>query len=132
MEQAHARRPSADGEAGRDAPSALRPPPEPSGYRDAARPRRQRGPDQRRHRVRPPAYARPDPDRPTVRITGQAVAARPKRRPRSARAVGAKPERLALWAVVLGLFLALVAATSARGDVEPASGATSPAAGVSR
>jgi hypothetical protein len=42
----------------------------------------------------------------------------PRRRRRSA-ATRNGPDRLALWAVVLGLFLAIVAATTARGADEP-------------
>jgi hypothetical protein len=64
----------------------------------------------------------PPPARRTVQITGRTVAApslprlveverrRPARRP--AERVGPRPDRVALWAVLLGFFLILVAATS--------------------
>jgi hypothetical protein len=64
----------------------------------------------------------PPPGRRTVQITGRTVAApalprlveverrRPARRP--AERVGPRPDRIALWAVLLGFFLILVAATS--------------------
>ncbi|CAN5766739.1 hypothetical protein BH24ACT25_BH24ACT25_09280 [soil metagenome] len=55
----------------------------------------------------------------TVQITGQAVSARSRQRPRRSRELGSSPDRLALWAVVLCLFMALVAAATARGDDRP-------------
>jgi hypothetical protein len=66
--------------------------------------------------------APPPPPRRTVQITGRPTARqvprlveverrRPARRP--VERVGARPERLALWAVALCIFLILVAATSA-------------------
>jgi len=54
-----------------------------------------------------------------VQITGQAVAARSRQRPRRSPELGSSPDRLALWAVVLCLFMALVAAATARGDDRP-------------
>jgi hypothetical protein len=69
----------------------------------------------------PVALTRP-PARRTVQITGRTVAAptlprlveverrRPARRP--VERVGPRPDRVALWAVLLGFFLILVAATS--------------------
>jgi hypothetical protein len=50
----------------------------------------------------------------TVRITGQASTPRRRSRPAAAR-VGSRPERFALWAVGLGLFMALLAAATAHG-----------------
>jgi len=68
----------------------------------------------------------PPPSRRTVEITGRTVAAPPlprlveveRRRPprRTAERVGPRPDRVALWAVLLGFFLILVAATSSRAD----------------
>ena len=66
----------------------------------------------------------PAPSRRTVEITGRTVAAPPlprlveveRRRPprRTVERVGPRPDRVALWAVLLGFFLILVAATSSR------------------
>jgi hypothetical protein len=71
----------------------------------------------------PPAPLAP-PSRRTVEITGRTVAAPPlprlveveRRRPprRTVERVGPRPDRVALWAVLLGFFLILVAATSSR------------------
>ena len=57
-----------------------------------------------------PTYA--ENGRRTVRITGQPV---PPRRQRSARRseIEARPDRIALWAVLLGLFLVFMAAATA-------------------
>jgi hypothetical protein len=75
----------------------------------------------------------PPPPRRTVQITGRTVAApslprlveverrRPARRP--AERVGPRPDRIALWAVLLGFFLILVAATSSNAATHPAHGA---------
>jgi hypothetical protein len=75
----------------------------------------------------------PPPARRTVQITGRTVAApslprlveverrRPVRRPTER--VGPRPDRIALWAVLLGFFLILVAATSSNAAVHPAHGA---------
>ena len=67
----------------------------------------------------------------TVEITGRPgpdPSSRPRRRrPRPARN---GPDRLALWAVVMGVLLALVAATTARGDEAPAPPAASVADAV--
>jgi len=78
----------------------------------------------------PPAEAPPRPDRPaavprrTVVIRGQVappprVSAgparrRPPRRP-SERIAGTRPDRAALWAVMMGVFLILVAVMTAHG-----------------
>lgn len=59
-----------------------------------------------------------------------ARARQPRRMPRMA-GIGAGPDRLALWAVVLCLFMALVAAATARGDepaAEPGPAGAAPAA----
>jgi hypothetical protein len=67
------------------------------------------------------------PTRRTVQITGGTVAAprlveverrRPARRP--VERVGPRPDRVALWAVLLGFFLILVAATSSHAATRPA------------
>src|SRR3954447_24680051 len=69
----------------------------------------------------------PPPARRTVQITGRTVAAPPlprlveveRRRParRPVERVGRRPDRIAMWAVVLGFFLILVAATSSNAAV---------------
>lgn len=88
------------------------------------RSRRER--DRAEHGTRPGADATPSalsaPRRRTVEITGRTVAAPPlprlveveRRRPprRAVERVGPRPDRVALWAVLLGFFLILVAATS--------------------
>jgi rare lipoprotein A (peptidoglycan hydrolase) len=58
----------------------------------------------------PPRSRAPDPGRRTVQITGQARA--PRRRS-TGTAVGRRPDRIAAWAVLLGLFLVLTAAATA-------------------
>jgi hypothetical protein len=57
-----------------------------------------------------------EPDRRTVRITGQPM---PPRRHRSARQeqLVARPDRVALWAFLLAVFLLLVAAATAHSAV---------------
>ena len=60
---------------------------------------------------RTPLRAAPDPTRRTVTITGQTVA--PRRRPSTASRVGPRPDRIAGWAVALGLFLVFVAEATA-------------------
>jgi hypothetical protein len=80
----------------------------------------------------PPAEAPPRPDRPaaaprrTVVIRGQVAPRaggivstgparrRPPRRP-SERIAGTRPDRAAMWAVMMGVFLILVAVLSAHG-----------------
>jgi len=77
----------------------------------------------------PPAEAPPRPDRPTaaprrtVVIRGQVAPPprptaparrRPPRRP-SERIAGTRPDRAALWAVMMGVFLILVAVMTAHG-----------------
>jgi translation initiation factor IF-2 len=59
-----------------------------------------------------PAAAPTSTPRPTVRITGQAARRPPRPRP-SASARRSRPDRLALWAVALGLFMAFMAAVTA-------------------
>jgi hypothetical protein len=76
------------------------------------------------------ALAPPPPARRTVQITGRTVSAPPlprlveveRRRParRPAERVGPRPDRIALWAVLLGFFLILVAATSSNAATHPA------------
>ena len=82
----------------------------------------------------------PPPARRTVQITGRTVAAPSlprlveveRRRParRSAERVGPRPDRVALWAVLLGFFLILVAATSSHAATHPAHPAHTTAAAV--
>ena len=75
----------------------------------------------------------PPPARRPVQITGRTVSAPPlprlveveRRRParRPAERVGPRPDRIALWAVLLGFFLILVAATSSNAATHPAGAA---------
>jgi Putative peptidoglycan binding domain/Lytic transglycolase len=63
-----------------------------------------------------PRFAREEPpseERRTIVITGRPTPAR-RRSPASAQ-IAAKPDRIALWAVMLGLFLVFMAAATARG-----------------
>jgi hypothetical protein len=61
---------------------------------------------------RTPLRAAPNPNRRTITITGQTVA--PRRRPSvTASRVGPRPDRIAGWAVLLGLFLVFVAEATA-------------------
>jgi hypothetical protein len=90
--------------------------------RDAARPRRRAG-----ERDAVPALSlvvtrtgeeapRRDPDtgRRTVTITGQRAApAAPRRRPDAASRVGPRPDRIAMWAFFMGIFLVGVATATA-------------------
>ena len=55
---------------------------------------------------------RPIPDREVITITGQAMAPRPRRRSVVENQL-AQPDRIALWAFLLGLFLVAVAAGTA-------------------
>jgi hypothetical protein len=83
-------------------------------------------------RVEPLAAPLAPPRRRTVEITGRPVAAPPlarlveveRRRPprRTVERVGPRPDRVALWAVLLGFFLILVAATSSRAATPSAHG----------
>jgi hypothetical protein len=98
---------------------------------------RREGEDRRATRPRESATApaagialQPPPARRTVQITGRPGAAPPlarlveveRRRPprRPAERVGPRPDRIALWAVLLGFFLILVAATSSNAATHPA------------
>jgi hypothetical protein len=75
-----------------------------------------------RRRAEDSTMAPPPPGRRTVRITGRTVSAPSvprlvevqRRRParHAGERVGARPDRIAMWAVLLGFFLILVAATS--------------------
>ena len=58
----------------------------------------------------------PEDDRRTVVITGNPVPARRRRSPAQQQIV-ARPDRVALWAFLLGLFLVLVAAATANAAV---------------
>jgi len=76
-------------------------------------------PKRRSELARPPGarFARPanapaTGERRTVTITGHPLPARRRRSPAQEQ-IAARPDRVALWAVLLGLFLALVAAVTA-------------------
>src|SRR4051794_16920067 len=63
---------------------------------------------------RPPLRAaRPDPTRRTVQIRGQVQP--PRRRPSVSPTTTARPDRVALWAVVLALFMLFMAVATAHG-----------------
>jgi len=104
-------------------------PAEPSEYHPAVAPDRRPGRPHPRSRIRPdleppaPVVLRSVPEAPTVKITGQ-TAPRPVRR-RTAPA-GPRPDRLARWAVLLGLFMAVMAAATARADGPDAPAAAPP------
>ena len=73
---------------------------------------------QRREEQRPDPDPAPDNvvelgERRTVTITGQPTKARPRRRSATQQQIAAQPDRIALWAVLLGLFLVVVAAGTA-------------------
>jgi hypothetical protein len=55
----------------------------------------------------------PSPGRRTVKITGHPTPPRPRRRSAAQRQLVAQPDRVALWAFLLGLFLVFVAAATA-------------------
>ena len=55
----------------------------------------------------------PETGRRTVAITGQRVAPAPRRRPDTASRVGPRPDRIAMWAFVMGIFLVFVATATA-------------------
>ena len=66
-------------------------------------------------RPRPRRFERavpPAPQRRTIVITGQPVPAR-RRRSAAQEQLAARPDRVALWAFLLGLFLVFVAAATA-------------------
>ena len=52
-------------------------------------------------------------ERRTITITGNPDPVRSRRRPRAQAQIAARPDRIALWAVMLGLFLVAVAAATA-------------------
>ena len=64
------------------------------------------------------------PGRRTIRVTGHVPP--PARRRPATEAIVARPDRVAMWAVFLGLFLVLVAAVTARGETASASPARAP------
>ncbi|MDQ4131456.1 MAG: hypothetical protein M3133_10805 [Actinomycetota bacterium] len=64
------------------------------------------------------------PTRRTVRVTGQAPAPRRRSSPTVSRVAG-RPDRVARWAVTLGIFLAFMAAATARADVPRGTGTSS-------
>jgi rare lipoprotein A (peptidoglycan hydrolase) len=65
-------------------------------------------------RIRPTGRDAGVPGRRTVQIDGRGPARR--RRPVTATAVGGRPDRVALWAVLLGLLLVLISAGTARAE----------------
>jgi hypothetical protein len=67
-------------------------------------------------------------ERRTIQIKGQTVPPPRRRRPPPAARMSSRPDRLALWAVLLGLFLIAMAAATAHGQTPPHHGA--PAAHV--
>jgi hypothetical protein len=54
-----------------------------------------------------------EPERRTITITGHPTPVRSRRRSPAQAQIVARPDRIALWAVMLGLFLVLVAAATA-------------------
>ena len=76
-------------------------------YREAPTERRLRLVDPSEHA---PRYA--ENGRRTVTITGQPVPARQRRSPAATR-IEARPDRIALWAFLLGLFLVFMAVATA-------------------
>ena len=73
---------------------------------------------QRHEERRPAPEPAPDnvvelPERRTVTITGQPDRPQPSRRSAAQQHLAAQPDRIALWAVLLGLFLVVVAAGTA-------------------
>jgi hypothetical protein len=64
------------------------------------------------HLVEEPAPVYAENGRRTVKITGQPVAAR-RRRSVAASQIQARPDRIALWAVLLGVFLVFMAVATA-------------------
>jgi hypothetical protein len=55
----------------------------------------------------------PKTGRRTVAITGQRAAPAPRRRPAAATRVGPRPDRIAMWAFFMGIFLVGVATATA-------------------
>lgn len=55
----------------------------------------------------------PEAERRTITITGNPTPVRSRRRSPTQAQIVARPDRVALWAVMLGLFLVLVAAATA-------------------
>jgi hypothetical protein len=70
---------------------------------------------ERRRRRADDEAPRRDPltGRRTVAITGQRAAPAPRRRPAAATRVGPRPDRIAMWAFVMGIFLVFVATATA-------------------
>lgn len=87
-------------------------------------------PDERPRRRAPDEWAPPERDpltgRRTVRISGRGAAPAPVRRSPTVTRVAARPDRVALWAVMLGLTMAVMAVATARGDVPDAPPAPAP------
>ena len=105
-------------------------PADPAEYHPARADRPAPGRPHPRSRIRPdldapaPVALRAVPEAPTVTITGR-TAPRPVSRHRTA-ASGPRPDRLARWAVVLGIFMAFMAAATARADQPGAPAASGP------
>ena len=71
-------------------------------------------PEDRRLRLVEPEHAPMQPgERRTITITGNPDPVRSRRRSPAQAQIAARPDRVALWAVVLGLFLVAVAAGTA-------------------
>jgi hypothetical protein len=69
-------------------------------------------------------------ERRTIQIKGQTVPPPRRRRTPAATRVSARPDRLALWAVVLGLVMIAIAAATAHGQTPHAAAPAAPAAHV--
>lgn len=65
------------------------------------------------HVVEAPAHG----ERRTIKITGQPTRPRPGGRSATSRQIGARPDRVALWAFLLGVFLVVMAAATAHAAV---------------
>ncbi len=69
--------------------------------------------ERRRRRADDAPRRDPATGRRTVAITGQRAAPAPRRRPDTASRVGPRPDRIAMWAFVMGIFLMGVATATA-------------------
>jgi hypothetical protein len=88
------------------------------------------GPDEQPVPRIPDDWAPPERDpvtgRRTVRIQGRGAAPAPVRRSPTVTRVAARPDRVALWAVMLGLTMAFMAVATARGEVPDAPASPAP------
>jgi hypothetical protein len=76
---------------------------------------RQRAYGSREHSSDAPLRSAGVPGRRTIQITGQATA--PRRRSTTSTAIVARPDRTAMWAFILALFLVLMAVATAHAAV---------------